>query len=182
MLQMLQKSSIWRTLKVFFAEPTKAHYLRDICRKINLSPTSVRNNLAELESLGLIWQEKEQRGLRKFPFYKANINEKSFRLYKRINNLEDLLECGLVEFLEEKITPKAIVLFGSFQRGEDVDESDIDIFIESKEDKVDLAKFEKVLQRKIELHFKENFSSYPKELKNNIINGIVVSGFLEGFR
>ena len=33
-----------------------------------------------------------------------------------------------------------------------------------------------------ELHFNDNFNSYSKELKNNIINGIVISGFLEGYK
>ena len=78
--------------------------------------------------------------------------------------------------------PKCIVLFGSFQKGEDIEQSDIDLFIESPKLKIDLKKFEKKMKRKIELHFKENFSKYPKELKNNIINGTVLFGFLEGFK
>ena len=40
---------------------------------------------------------------------------------------------------------------------------------------------EEKLNRKIELHFNERFASYPKELKNNIINGVVLMGFLEGY-
>ena len=80
------------------------------------------------------------------------------------------------------MAPKSIVLFGSYQRGEDIENSDIDLFIESKKEKLDINIFEKKLKRKIELHFKEDFTSYPKELKNNIINGIVLSGFLEGYK
>ena len=45
-----------------------------------------------------------------------------------------------------------------------------------------LKNFEKKLKKRIQIHFKENFSSYPKELKNNIINGIIIYGFLEAFK
>ena len=73
-------------------------------------------------------------------------------------------------------------MFGSYQKGEDVEDSDIDLFIECKKEELDIKIFEKKLGRNIELHFNENFTSYPKELKNNIINGIVLSGFLEGYK
>ena len=56
------------------------------------------------------------------------------------------------------------------------------MFIECKEKELDIKPFEKKLARKIELHFNENFNLYSKELKNNIINGIVLSGFLEGYK
>jgi hypothetical protein len=46
---------------------------------------------------------------------------------------------------------------------------------------IDMKKFEKILERNIELHFNEKFSAYPKELKNNIANGILLSGFLEAY-
>ena len=44
------------------------------------------------------------------------------------------------------------------------------------------SSFEKKLGRKIELHFNDTFNSYSKELKNNIINGMVLGGFLEGYK
>ena len=60
--------------------------------------------------------------------------------------------------------------------------SKIDLFVECKKEELNLEKFEKKLGRKIELHFNEDFTLFPKELKNNIINGIVLSGFLEGYK
>lgn len=53
--------------------------------------------------------------------------------------------------------------------------------LSSKKEGSDLKHFEKKLKRKIELHFKENFTMHPTALKNNIINGIVLYGFLEGY-
>lgn len=179
---MLQKSSTLRTVEIFFVNPTKKNYLMDISRNIGLAHTSVKKNLDKLVKLGLVIESVEKKGGRKFPIYQANIDNRLFKEYKMIYNLTTLLESGVIKFMEEKLMPKSIIVFGSYQRGEDTENSDIDIFVECKEEELNLDKFKKKLDRNIQLHFKENFSSYPKELKNNIINGIVVSGFLEGYK
>lgn len=70
------------------------------------------------------------------------------------------------------------MLFGSCARGEDIEASDVDLLVVSIEKEVDLKKFELVLKRKISLHFEENVSEIPKELLNNIVNGIVLFGYL----
>ena len=75
--------------------------------------------------------------------------------------------------------PKSIVLFGSFSKGEDIESSDIDIFVEAEEMEIDLTKFEKKLSRKINLYFDENLKKLGKNLKENIINGIVLGGVIE---
>nr|MBI4156175.1 nucleotidyltransferase domain-containing protein [Candidatus Woesearchaeota archaeon] len=179
---MLQKSSIFRTLEVFFINPTKKQYLIEISRNIGLAHTSVKKNLDKILKLGLISESIERKGTRKFPTYKANLDNKLFKKYKNIYNITSLLESNLIEFIEEKLAPKSIVVFGSYSRGEDTENSDIDLFVECKEEKLDIAKFEKKLNRKIELHFNKDFNSYSNELKNNIINGIVLNGFLEGYK
>ena len=181
MLYMLQKSSMFRTSEMFFVSPTKKYYLMDISRSIGLAHTSVKKNLDKLVRLGLIIESVEKKGKRKFPFYKANINNRLFKKEKIIYNLSSILDSGIIEFIEEKLMPNSIVLFGSYKRGEDIEDSDIDIFVECKDEKLDLNKFEKKLNRKVQLHFKEKFDLYPKELKNNIINGTVLMGFLEGY-
>ena len=179
---MLQKSSIVRTLEIFFREPNKEQYLMDISRSIKLAHTSVKSNLTRLVKMNLITESIEKRGERKFPAYRAKKESKSFRNYKQVYNLNCILESGLVEFIEEKLTPKSLVLFGSYCRGEDDETSDIDLFLECKREGISADKFQQKLGRKIELHFSENFSLLPKELKNNIANGIVLSGFLEVYK
>jgi len=171
-----------RTLERFFISPSTEHYLLDISRNIGLAHTSVKKNLDQLIKLGLIKEEVHKKGGRKFPVYKAQHESLLFRRYKSIFNLTSVFESGLVEFLEKKLTPNSIVIFGSYRRGEDVEESDIDLFIETVEEELDMSPFEKKLKRKIQLHFKKDFTLYPRELKNNIINGIVIHGFLEGYK
>ncbi len=179
---MLQKSSMQAVLEVFFHFPTKEHTLKDVSSYIKIAHTSVKQNLQNLVKIGLIQQRIEKRGKRKFPAYKANRNNKLFIQYKRIYNLQLIMESEVIPYLEEKLMPKCIVMFGSFQRGEDTEESDVDLFVESRKDDIQLKQFEKKIGRKIEIHFKEHFTSYPKELKNNIINGIVLHGFLVGYK
>ncbi|MHA1344273.1 MAG: nucleotidyltransferase family protein [Promethearchaeota archaeon] len=179
---MLQKSNIIKVAEIFFNNPNKEYYLMDISKNIKLAHTSVKKNLNKLIKLGIINEIIRKRGKRKFPFYKANSENKTFKKYKIIHNISSILESGLIDFIEEKLSPKSIVLFGSYLKGEDIEDSDIDLFVECKEEKLNIKIFEKKLERKIQLHFKDNFTSYPKELKNNIINGMVLSGFLEGYK
>ena len=77
--------------------------------------------------------------------------------------------------------PSVIILFGSASRGEDLKESDLDIFLECKETKLNAEKYEKELNRKINLFFGE-FNKLSSELKNNILNGTVLKGYLKVFK
>jgi len=179
---MLQKNSIWRTAGAFFNQPLKEQYLLEISRNINLAHTSVKMNLEELKMMGIIKESIIKKGKRSFPVFKADLNSKTYIRYKKLYNITMLVESGLIEYLEAKLMPKSIVLFGSYQKGEDLEDSDIDLFVECEADKIDLNKYERMLLRKVQLHFKSSFTSYPKELKNSIINGIVLMGFLEGYK
>ena len=179
---MLQECSTLAIARIFFNEPTKPHYLMEISRKSKIAHTSVKNHLDRLKKQLIIRKSLEQKGKRKFPIYQADYEQDSYKKYKRISNLINLEESGLILFLKDKFMPKAMVLFGSYFRGEDIEDSDVDIFLESKSEVLDLKPFEKKINRKIQLHFKKEFNEYPSELKNNIINGLVLSGYLEVFK
>jgi predicted nucleotidyltransferase len=140
---------------------------------LKLGMPSVINHVKKLEKEGLI--KKEKRGV-----YKSYVSEKNdlFRIYRRNDMLQRMHESGLVDFLAEKFMPNSIVLFGSCARGEDIETSDVDLLVVAKEKEINLKKFESLLKRKISLHFDENVSEIPKELLNNIVNGIVLFGYL----
>ncbi len=178
---MLQKSSTDKIAADFFMHPSKQIYLMELSRRNKLAHTVVTPAIKTLLESKIILQNIEKRGKRKFPIYFSNLNAKEFRKEKKIFNFSLILRSGVIEFIEEQLSPKSIVLFGSFQKGEDIETSDIDLFIECAAEKIDLSLFEQKMERKIELHFNKKFSTYSKELKNNIANGIVLSGFLEVF-
>ena len=96
---MLQKSSIDKTLMVFFLHPTKEHYLAEISRKIGIAHTSVKKNLEKLVKLGLIVESVDKKGKRKFPLYKSNLDNKDFRIQKISFNIALIFESKLVEFI-----------------------------------------------------------------------------------
>lgn len=176
---MLHKSTINRVLEVFFDEPTKTHYLKEISQKADLAHTVVIPALKTLCAKGLIKRRLEKRGSRIFPIFEANKDSQEFRNIKRLHNLERLESSKLPDYLQEILMPDCIVIFGSYARGEDIEDSDIDIYVQSEKKDISIKRFEKSLKRGIQLHFSRNFKDYPKELRNNIINGFVSRGYLE---
>jgi predicted nucleotidyltransferase len=178
---MLQKSSTQLVADVFYQSPTKPHYLMDISRQTKIAHTSVKKNLRQLVKQGMITQYKEKRGSRIFPFYNANLDSRLFKAHKLAYNLITLHESGLIEYLNDTFAPRSVVLFGSYSRAEDVEDSDIDLFVQCRQANMELRRFEKKLGRKIELHFYEKFSTLSEEFRNNVINGITLAGFLEGY-
>ncbi|MEK6959636.1 MAG: nucleotidyltransferase domain-containing protein [Nanoarchaeota archaeon] len=176
---MLQKCSIWKVAKVFFDEPTRPHYLIEISRKSGLAHTSVAALLNELLSAGIIKKTTEKRGKRRFPIYTADIDRQEYKASKRLHNLAAIEQSGLLDAIRNESHPKAITLFGSYSRGEDLEESDIDIFIEGRPSQTSLERYERILHRKIQAHYRSHFKDISHELKNSIINGWTLRGYLE---
>lgn len=171
---MLQNYNRYKILELFFDHPIKPFQLREISRITKISLPSVRNHVKKLESLGLVKKKR----LAVYDAYVANRAEKFF-VYKRNDILIKLHESKLIDFLVNKFSPNTIVLFGSCSRGEDIETSDVDLFIQAKEEHVELKEFENKLKRKINLLFDTEIKNIPKELMNNIINGIVIYGYLK---
>lgn len=174
---MLEKYNRYRVLKLFLDSPTDEFRLREISRITKISSPSVVNYLKEFEKERLI-KKIEKRGV---PFYKSERDNSQFIANKKISIFFELNNCGLIDFLWEKVSPEAIVLYGSFAKGESIENSDIDLFVLGPEKNLDLRDFEKQLNKKIHLLFKKSFKEIPNELKNNIINGVILKGYLRAF-
>lgn len=179
---MLQKDNRYKVLRLFFEDPYPkgiGFQLREIGRKVAIAPTSVKRYLRELEKEGLITKLKHR--IYGYPIYYANRDNENFKLLKKLDNIVKIKESELLDHLLENCIPDVIILFGSASRGEDLKDSDIDLFVMSKEEKLDLGRFEKILGRKINILFNEDFNKLSKELRNNIINGIILKGYLKVF-
>ncbi len=179
---MLQKDNRNKVLGIFFEDPSPkgvGFQLREISKKVNVAPPSVKRYLDELEKEGLILREKHR--IHGYPTYFANRDNGYFKLLKKLDTLKTMEESGLLGYLNDKCMPDAVILFGSAAKGEDIKESDIDLFLQCKERKLDLEKYESQLSRKINLFFSEEFNKLSKELKNNIINGIILKGYIKLF-
>lgn len=179
---MLQKDNRYRVLRIFFDDPSPkgiGFQLREISRKVGIAPPSVKKYLSELEKEGLIARARHR--IHGYPVYYADRDSENFRFLKRLDNMMKIKESGLLDYLSESCMPDAVILFGSSADGEDLKDSDIDLFVMSREEKLNLEKFEKCLNRKINILFGENFSELSKELRNNIINGVILKGYLKVF-
>ncbi|MFC1682350.1 nucleotidyltransferase domain-containing protein [Nanoarchaeota archaeon] len=173
---MEQKCSQDKVFGIFVDEPRKIHYIKQISKKINLAPTSVKIHLRNLEGEGLIVKKQGER----FEGFVANRDDKNFLFYKMIANLINIKVSGLLDFLKDSLYPQAVILYGSYLRGEDVETSDIDLFILAKSKKrLELQKFEKILKRNIHLLIEKDWRKIPKELKLEVINGFVLNGYLK---
>jgi len=147
---------------------------RDIAKILKVSPTAVANSIKGLG--GLIVVEKTKT----INFISLNRDEKIAIELKRAENLKSIYTSGLLEYLEQELAGATIVLFGSYSMGEDTNESDIDIAaIERKEKTLDLEKYEKTLNRPININFYISWKDIDIHLKNNILNGIILHGSVE---
>ena len=168
---MVQKSSYMAVLEIFFLEPTAIHFIREISKRISLAPTSVRNNISAMLKEGLI----KKKSANPFNGFVANRENEDFLFYKRVYNLYSLRE--LAKHLSSQYCPKLIAVFGSYGRGEDVEESDVDIAIVSKPiNSMNLSKYEEKLKRKIHCIVMEDISKLEPNMRKKVYNGIVLFG------
>ncbi|MBU0906712.1 MAG: nucleotidyltransferase domain-containing protein [Nanoarchaeota archaeon] len=172
---MLQKYNRYKLLKVFLNNPTESFRLRELSRIAELAPISIQNYLKEFEKEKLIKSYVK----RTIPFYQSQRENPDFIFYQKLSTLYELHSSGLIDYLWDETAPKAIILYGSHAKGEATENSDIDLFIIGKEKRPSLAKFQKILDKEIHLVFDPNPEKIPKELKNNLVNGIVLKGYFE---
>jgi len=168
---MLQKYSDLRVLEVFFKEPTTTHFIREISREIKLATTSVKIIINRLLNKNLIALKKAK----PFNGYVANREEDYFLHYKKVFNILNIY--NLKNLIINEIHPRAIVLFGSYSRGEDIESSDIDILaISSVKKEINFKDIEKKLKRKINLMIVENLKRLDPQIINKIYNGFILYG------
>jgi len=172
---MIEKNTTQTTLEYFFTYPLREIHLRELTRKLSTSLPTVLITIKKLSKERLVVVTKG----RAITTVKANLDSVLFFRLKRISNLERLLVSGLIDALSSAFKiPQAIICFGSYSRGEDIETSDIDIaIIGGTEKQIELEKFEKLLKRRISLHFVK-LAKVSEEFKKNLCNGIVLEGAL----
>ncbi|MBI4154300.1 nucleotidyltransferase domain-containing protein [Candidatus Woesearchaeota archaeon] len=149
---------------------------REIAGLLNVSPTGVAKSARRLLEKGLVKVEKTKT----INFISFNRDRQEAIELKRVENLKGVYVSGLSGCLEEQLAGSTIILFGSYSRGEDVKNSDIDIAVIGRMDKMlELEKYEKVLNRRINVNFYGSWGEIHKHLKNNILSGIVLHGSVE---
>lgn len=184
-----------KVLEHLFRFPDKEFSLSDLAKDAGVAKSNIGSILKEFHEYEII----KITHLSKIWRIKANTQNWFFIRSKIIFNLNYIYQSGIVEFLNVFFNnPKAIVLFGSFRKGDDITGSDIDIAVEVDEEReptvLDLVnvikdkskekeaeavqRMEKEIHRKVQL-FVFNRNNVDLHVFNNIANGIVLYGFLE---
>ncbi|MFP4046087.1 MAG: nucleotidyltransferase domain-containing protein [Candidatus Aenigmatarchaeota archaeon] len=170
---MFDKKNTNKVAELFFMNPDRSFHLREISRNLGVSVSTVSRAVDELEHEDLVTTEK---GVTKE--VSANTTE-HFRDLKISYNLKSLAKSGLIDTIEETFHPETIVLFGSYSRGEDSSDSDIDIaVVNCPEKEYDLSRFESELERNINLH-NIKLEKTGQNFKKTLANGIVLRGYLD---
>lgn len=152
-------------LTLYFTNPHKKYYLRELERILNYPVANIRRELSKLESTGLFLRESKGN----LVYYYLN---QSYPLYNELKNIifktsgvPKILRDVLVKF--PGITQAFI--YGSFAKGEEKEGSDIDLLIIGKvnEDKLieELNNLEGKLQREINytIYNQDDFDRKKKE-------------------
>lgn len=160
-------------LKQIFEKPTYKFHIRELAKITSLNPNTIINISKKLVKDGILLKEKKRHVTEIF----FNFDNPNAIIKKKIFNLKQIYNSGVLDIIIEKFSPEAIIIMGSYPRGEDIEDSDIDIVAISKKDyqAINLEKFERILGRKIHLII-TNYKDMSEEFYINLINGIVVYG------
>lgn len=165
-------------LRVLFIKTGTSLNQRQIAMRLNVTQPAIMKALPFLEKLNFIKISKDKETKRWS--IALNMDNQRIMQLKRVDNLKQVYEFGLADFLEKEFAGATIILFGSYSRGDDTINSDIDIAVVGrKEKKTDLSKFEKSFERKININYYESFAKIHKNLKENLANGILLTGGFE---
>ena len=151
---------------------------RELAEILNVSPTAIAKSLLLLVQEKLI--KVDNLGKMNLKQIYFNKDSKEGLKFKKWKNLQMFYNCGVLYYLYKKFPGCTIILFGSFARGDDIFNSDIDIaVIGSVWKKMDLSRFELKILHEINVNFYKSWNKIDKGLKENILQGIVVFGDVE---
>ena len=111
-------------LKLLVFNSDKQFYLRELAREIKTTPVYVKKELQNLEKLNLVCESKKGNQIL------FQINKKCL-IFPEIKNLFLKTEffCELLRKSVEQFEVNFAFIFGSFAKGEESAESDIDLFV-----------------------------------------------------
>lgn len=174
----LEQDNRINILKLFLDRPGKHLHIREVARQTGLSPRGAQMILESLRKEGLLISEYNNI----VNNYSGNFDDKRLVGLKRALNLYSIHSSGLLQHLEKYYhMPECIILFGSYAKGDDVAGiSDIDIaIVTGMKDIPDLENFQAILGRSISLHLVDNIKDQNVNFINSMVNGIVISGYME---
>ena len=166
----------------FYAYPSKEFSLNDLIENLGMSKTTANVVVNQLANEGFIIISRLGKTWR----IKANISHPLFITKKIPFNLNIVYESGVIEWIKNNIpNARAIILFGSYRKGDDIEESDLDIAVETISNepftilsvlKIKSLGYRKDVRANIHVFSRKNIDL---NLFANIANRFILDGFLE---
>ena len=159
-------------LVLYFTNPNKKYYLRELERILKFSVGNIRRELIKLESTGLFLSENKGN----LVYYYLN---KSYPLFEELKSIIFKTSGApkmLQNILEKFNGISQAFIYGSFAKREEREGSDIDLLIIGNvdEDKLieEIGKLERKLQREVNyaIYEKEDFNKKKKEGNSFILD------------
>ena len=165
-------------LRFLFVNSGDIFNARGLALPLGVSQPAISKALPHLEKKNFIAISKDKKSKRLS--IKLNRENPVVIGMKRADNIRQIYEFGMAEFLKETLPSCTVIVFGSFAKGEDTSKSDIDVaIVGSKRKTLDIDGYEKALMKKISINFYQSFKDIKPELRNNILGGILLSGWIE---
>lgn len=175
-----------KVIQWFFSYPLLPISLSDLAKELSISKKTANRIVLQLLEEGFLIKEEVGKSWRISCNQKHMYNSTSKISYNLSLVYQLLYEARIIEEIYKIVgNPRAIILFGSYRKGDDTEKSDIDLAVEvvgNEELKIiHLGNLPQLGYRKnipINLHiFSRN--KIDLNLFSNIANGIVIEGFLE---
>ncbi len=130
MIQLYQKITQLKVLHHFLENPYESFYLREIARLLNMSPMTVKRTLDLVVNQRFLTKKKVKNQI----LYRANMDSAAFKHFKIAYNLAWLEERRAVKIIRTTMkNVRAILLFGSYAKGENDAKSDVDLLVVSRD-------------------------------------------------
>lgn len=168
----------FKILAAFLREPYREFYLREAASYARVSVSTVKAYLDSLVGDGFLLRTKRAN----LVLFKANTENVAFRHFKIAYFLRRVRP--LIEHLKQNYENSSIILYGSCARGEDDKDSDIDLLIIGRAERVELTDFEKRFNRTITLlvftyqDWEEKAKQDEAFYESIIAEGLVIQGNL----
>lgn len=138
--EMFEKYIEWKIIKLFLRNPTTPFYVKEVARRLKVSPSSVSNFLNRMQYDGVF--KKEIAG--NTHLYRLNNELEIIKKLKIFHTMLEIQNLNLVNLFKEKDeTIISLALYGSYVSGENDEKSDFDLLVISNQKK----DFTEVLQR-----------------------------------
>ncbi len=170
-----------KVLYWFFSFPHASLGLTQLAEELKISKNTAHHLVTQLVKEGFLTREIIGKSWR----VSCNKKHPYQRIRKVCFNLMMIGEAGITRDIENLYNARAIILFGSYRKGDDIETSDIDIAVEVLDQKelriqefLILKEFGYRKNVKVNLYLFSR-KKIDKNLFANIANGILLEGFLE---